>query len=1696
MASNQGEFLDILNAFDDVNDLMFYAQSLGLENDPLVIQRNNEITIQNDYIQMLKSFGDIHDLFDFGIRNGLLYDPNFKRQYALLNIRNYNNLEQLALFASENGITEHPAVIQQMKNIQNAVIHSPPPPPPQSSHFDSASFPPLPLPSKPFVPTLPQPKTPTMLLSQPNHISSHQPALKPITSTSSLLQCEKCKKSFNDPSSKQLHESNCQPHLLTQLLSQPPKPKHPQPPNIKKPIFECQNCNETFTTKRWRDNHQQKCFKGKTCSRCDTHFGSLALFAQHRCNIKCQYCAKTFPTIYHKNRHEDKCNRPSIPKLPPQPKTCEICKVTFKTEKAHDKHVCKPKPISKQSFTCRRCNKTFNQVKDLKNHQCIKLIKCRRCLHEFETKHNLFLHIREKHQQKGSGGQVMPDIDDKKLRDFYMKYRSFIHDDHHLGQTVSFYNYSLKDDFDLKDINTHLQYIFSNESNSFKLNLAFGFILQHNETAELRYYKSYSSDPLLDQPITISNRQDLQQILDQLNQMDITTLLHKNRPDTKWRVVLITNIRYFITSTHFPLGEQCSLPEYITRQKSIVSLTSNFHRNKYDDNKCLFRCYCYHKHPKLFETPTEFEKQVNEYYQLFSQHGEEDLSQGVDLNQVQEFEKLFNIDINIFTLYEDGTALPVFKSMCRFKDSMYLNLHDKHLSYIKDVKQYCKKYQCPSCKKLFDRQFNCKQHMKICNGATKYIFPGGFHQQNNSIFDDLEEIGIHVQQCDRFYNYFIVYDFESILKKIDSSQDSNTITTAEHIPISVSISSNVPNYTEPHCIIEEDKETLAKKMLEYMEEIQTIAQSEIEDKLSTVMEELESQLHSWQVGKDEKETFNKIMKDKIQSVISKFKLYRSQIPVLGFNSSKYDINLIKQHIAKVLELHDSDHQFVVKKNNAYSCIANESFKFLDVLNYLAGGSSYSKFLKAFGVNESKGFFPYEYFDHPDKLDETSLPPHESFYSELKQKNISVEDYQFLQKVWKEKEMKTFRDLLIWYNNLDVGPFVEAVEKLQSFYQKQGIDIFKNAISVPGIARQLVFQSANEQGAYFSLIDEKNSDLYFTLLSNIVGGPSLIFHRYAEAGKTFIRGGDKKVGSVLGLDANALYLWAFDQEFPVGSFIRRHSENNFTPSYQIQYDLMYFWLDYEAKKQNVKILHKRNFGKEKRDGRFLADGYCAETNTIYQFDGCFFHSHSCQKKPSNEKEKIKFEAARKRTQDRDNYYRSLGYNIKKIWECDFRKQIRNNPELSQFIETQKPKYYKKDKKSLTEDQLLDGVRSGELFGALEVDIEVPENLKEQFSEMCPLFCTTDIPFNSIGQHMQDFAQNCGLNTKPRRLLVGALKAKKMLIATPLLKWYLEHGLRVTKIYQVVEYSRMRCFRNFVKNVSDARRSGDADPNKSIIADLNKLIGNSAYGSMIMNKLKHSCVEYVEGETEACKKANEPTFKAMTDLGDDYFEVEMQKKRITLDLPIQIGYFILQYAKLKMLDFYVFLTKYVEKSDFQMLQMDTDSLYFSISGKDLGQVIKPHLKDDYTHQLQGLCSPTPISGDTHYFPRSCCSAHAKYDSRTPGLFKVEYTGDLFYGLCSKTYIVKNGDQCKFSSKGISKNRVKDPLEIYKSVLETKSSSGSSNVGFIAKNNTIFTYKQHRKGFSYFYCKRKVMDDGITTEPLDITVQPIPSKFRKIE
>lgn len=86
---------------------------------------------------------------------------------------------------------------------------------------------------------------------------------------------------------------------------------------------------------------------------------------------------------------------------------------------------------------------------------------------------------------------------------------------------------------------------------------------------------------------------------------------------------------------------------------------------------------------------------------------------------------------------------------------------------------------------------------------------------------------------------------------------------------------------------------------------------------------------------------------------------------------------------------------------------------------------------------------------------------------------SIEDnYAHLQRVWVQRDMKTCPDFLEWYNNLDTGPFVQGIVAYKKFFRERNIDIFKDCISIPGAARQMLFRSGIKHGGSFALIDSR------------------------------------------------------------------------------------------------------------------------------------------------------------------------------------------------------------------------------------------------------------------------------------------------------------------------------------------------------------------------------------------------------------------------------------------------------------------------------------------------------------------------------------------------------------------------------------------------------------------------------------------------
>ena len=68
----------------------------------------------------------------------------------------------------------------------------------------------------------------------------------------------------------------------------------------------------------------------------------------------------------------------------------------------------------------------------------------------------------------------------------------------------------------------------------------------------------------------------------------------------------------------------------------------------------------------------------------------------------------------------------------------------------------------------------------------------------------------------------------------------------------------------------------------------------------------------------------------------------NQVPVIGFNSGKYDLNIVKEYFVKKISYNKDDEcnkgVFTAKKKNDYMFLTTSKFKFLDVKNYIRPGT--------------------------------------------------------------------------------------------------------------------------------------------------------------------------------------------------------------------------------------------------------------------------------------------------------------------------------------------------------------------------------------------------------------------------------------------------------------------------------------------------------------------------------------------------------------------------------------------------------------------------------------------------------------------------------------------------------------------------------------------------------------------------------------
>lgn len=222
--------------------------------------------------------------------------------------------------------------------------------------------------------------------------------------------------------------------------------------------------------------------------------------------------------------------------------------------------------------------------------------------------------------------------------------------------------------------------------------------------------------------------------------------------------------------------------------------------------------------------------------------------------------------------------------------------------------------------------------------------------------------------------------------------------------------------------------------------------------------------------------------------------------------------------------------------------------------------------------------------------------------------------------------------------------------------------------------------------------------------------------------------------------------------------------------------------------------------------------------MYQFHGCYFHGCPC--KTENRDVKIHGRSLNEKltkTKEISAYIRSQNVNLVEMWECTWLQHKASNEIHNRYV------YPTEHLFRMTKQQILGAILDGRLFGAVQCDLKVPDHLKAHYAEMPPIFKNTTVTADDIGEHMTEFLRSTGKSFKPTRYLIGSMFAERILLITPLLIWYVQHGLEVTDIHQVIEFAPKRCFKSFADRVSDDRRAGDRDAALKVIAETSKLIG---------------------------------------------------------------------------------------------------------------------------------------------------------------------------------------------------------------------------------------------------------------------------------
>ena len=360
----------------------------------------------------------------------------------------------------------------------------------------------------------------------------------------------------------------------------------------------------------------------------------------------------------------------------------------------------------------------------------------------------------------------------------------------------------------------------------------------------------------------------------------------------------------------------------------------------------------------------------------------------------------------------------------------------------------------------------------------------------------------------------------------------------------------------------------------------------------------------------------------------------------------------------------------------------------------------------------------------------------------------------------------------------------------------------------------------------------------------------------------------------------------------------------------------------------------------------------------------------------------------------------------------------------------------------------------------VDLHYPDDLKQrtdQFPFAPDHMIINDQYFDEDG-NLYPFLQrwsdeNEGAVVKPFKGLVATLYDKeRYCVHWKLLKWYMKHGLQVTKIHNLVFFNEEKYLKPYVSHNIALRNERTDELGKMVY----KLMGNSIYGKTFENPFNHYKYVIVRNKTELDGLIQTANVDCISPIDEDNSVVKLTGDEVELDKPTYIGACVTEYAKLHMYKlFYDKIGALFPKVE--LIYTDTDSFIIRVEHNPgmTGEMVIEHL-----------------------------NSKEKLIGKEGGLIKSETGTDLIrevIALRSKVYayVTESGHIGK-RAKGTTGAAQKTQLnwERYKQVLLTLRAVPTENMQFTRSAFEIVSGHMTKISLDAADGKRKIEEDGIHT------------------